>query len=72
MSTFDYTEREILWTLHITASRSKAIDALEKTLPHTEEPLLVEAAHGLLAKLRQMTDKEFATADKQHLDWEEQ
>ncbi|MBT9137443.1 MAG: hypothetical protein DDT34_02535 [Firmicutes bacterium] len=70
MNTFDYTEIEILWALRITTSRSAAIYTLEQTLPHMEEPLMVETMHGLLTKLKQMTDIEFATADKQCPNWE--
>ncbi|MBS3938687.1 MAG: hypothetical protein KGZ50_08980 [Peptococcaceae bacterium] len=70
MYTFDYTEIEILWALRVTTSRPGAIAALEQTLSQTKDPLMVEAVQGLLPKLRRMTDKEFATADKQRPGWE--
>ncbi|MBT9153160.1 MAG: hypothetical protein DDT35_01389 [Firmicutes bacterium] len=69
MNTFDYTEREILWTLQITTNRPRAIYTLEKTLSHTKDPLMAETSHGLLTKLRQMTDAEFDVADKHYPGW---
>jgi len=60
MTPFDYTEREILWTLGV-FTRRDAIAVLEEMLP-PDEPLMAETVELLLTKLTQMTNAEFAMA----------
>jgi len=60
MTPFDYTEREILWTLGA-FTRRDAIAVLEEMLP-PDEPLMAETVELLLTKLTQMTNAEFAMA----------
>jgi len=64
MTPFDYTEREILWTLGA-FKRRDAIAALGEMLP-PDEPLMAETVGLLLTKLTRMTNAEFAVAIKRH------
>ena len=40
-------------------SRSKAIEDMERALPHLDDPDMVELSNRIIGKLRGMTDEEF-------------
>ena len=40
-------------------SRSKAIEDMERALPHLDDPDMVELSNRVIGKLRGMTDEEF-------------
>ena len=40
-------------------NRSKAIEDMERALPHLDDPDMVELSNRVIGKLRGMTDEEF-------------
>ncbi len=40
-------------------SRSKAIEDMERALPHLDDPDMVELSNRVIEKLQNMTDEEF-------------